>query len=135
MDAAVDPQATHHQPHDPAQHPLYDAHAQEWERTYAMFTHLSLLAAHFVPIVPTLILWLIKRDTSAFIDDHGKEAVNFQISLIIYLVSATVLAMCVIGVPIIIAAYALAIVGMILAAVAANRGQFYRYPMCIRFIK
>lgn len=106
----------------------------EWERTYAMWTHLLLLAGHFVPIVPTLILWLVKRDQSPFVDDHGKEALNFQISIVIYIVAGIVLTAVCIGIPIIIAAYALAIVGMILAAVAANRGQYFRYPMTIRLI-
>lgn len=107
---------------------------QEWERTYAMWTHLLLLAGHFVPIVPSLVLWLIKREQSAFVDDHGKEAVNFQISIVLYLVAGVVLSFICIGIPLIMAAYALAIVGMILAAVAANRGEYFRYPMCIRLI-
>lgn len=106
----------------------------EWERTYAMWTHLLLLAGHFVPIVPTLILWLIKRDQSAYVDDHGKEALNFQISIVIYMVIGIVLSFICIGIPLIIATYALAIVGMILAAVAAHRGEYFRYPMTIRLI-
>lgn len=106
----------------------------EWERTYAMWTHLLLLAGHFIPVVPSLVLWLVKRDQSAFVDDHGKEAVNFQISIAIYIVAGVVLSFICIGIPLIIAAYGLAIVGMILAAVAASRGQYFRYPMCIRLI-
>lgn len=114
---------------------LRDEHAQEWERTYAMFTHLSIVAAHIVPIVPTLILWLVKRDQSPFIDDHGKEALNFQISIVLYMVLGALLSVVCIGIPVILAAYGLAIVGTILAAVAANRGEYYRYPACIRLIR
>lgn len=106
----------------------------EWERTYAMWTHLLLLAGHFVPIVPTLILWLIKRDQSLFVDDHGKEALNFQITIVIYMVAGVILTAVCVGIPLIIATYALAIVGMILAAVAARRGEYFRYPMTIRLI-
>lgn len=115
---------------------LRDHHAQEWERTYAMFTHLSLIAAHVVPVVPTLILWLVKRDQSPFIDDHGKEAINFQISLILYfLLGLLLIPLCGIGGFVIAGVYILGIVGMILAAVASNRGEYYRYPVCVRLIR
>ena len=114
---------------------VVDPNAQEWERTYAMFTHLSLLATHFGLIIPfpALIMWLIKKGETPFIDDHGREALNFQISLCIYAVASIVLTFCGVGVVLLIATYVLAIVGMILAAIAANKGQYYRYPMTIRF--
>lgn len=109
---------------------------QEWERTYAMWTHLLLLAGFFLPVVPSLILWLIKRDQSSFVDDHGKEAVNFQISLVIYmLVSVPLIIICGLGYVTMFAACVVGIVGMILAAVGANRGQYFRYPMSIRLIR
>lgn len=106
------------------------------QRTYALFTHLSLILAHMgIMVIPPLILWLVKRKESHFIDDHGKEAVNFQISLLIYaLISAILIPACGIGVVGFIAVYALGIVGMIMASVAANRGEFFRYPATIRFI-
>jgi len=103
-----------------------------------MFLHLTLLAVHLlpVPVVPALIMWLIKRDQSSFIDDHGKEAVNFQISLVLYsLVGFPLMFVCGIGIAVWVAAYVLGIVGLILASVAANKGQFYRYPVCLRFVK
>jgi uncharacterized protein len=116
---------------------LVDPHAQEWERTYAMFTHLALISIHFgLAIVPTLIMWLVKRDKSPFVDDHGREAMNFQISLLVYALAALVLSIvtCGAGMVLYIPIYILGIVGMILASVAANKGQYYRYPMTIRFL-
>lgn len=107
----------------------------EWERTYAMWTHLLLLAGVFIPVVPTLILWLVKREQSVFVDDHGKEAVNFQISIWLYLLIGGLLSMICIGIPLVIVACGLAIVGMIIAAVAAHRGQYFRYPMSIRLVR
>ncbi len=106
------------------------------ERTYAMFEHLSLLVVHFigVPVVVPLIMWLAKRDQSAYIDDHGKEALNFQISLVIYALISGVLFLCGIGIVLLIGVYVLGIIGMILAAVAAHKGRLYRYPMCLRLI-
>lgn len=109
---------------------------QEWERTYAMWTHLLLLAGHFIPVVPSLILWLVKRDQSSYVDDHGKEAVNFQLSIVIYMVvSIPLIVICGLGYVTMCAAYILALVGMILAAVASSRGQYFRYPMSIRLIR
>lgn len=116
--------------------PLHDPQAAEWERTYSLFMHLTLLAVHvFIPVVPALIMWLIKRDQSPFVDDHGKEALNFQISLVIYGAAAAILSAFCIGVPLLIAVYVLAIVGMILAASAAQKGRYYRYPACLRLVK
>ena len=120
-----------------APHPMEAAGVQEWERTYAMFTHLTLLAYHFipVPVVPALVMWLIKKDESAFIKDHGREVVNFHITLVIYgLISLPLVYACGIGLVFLLAAYVLGIVGMILGAVAANKGRFYRYPACLRLI-
>jgi uncharacterized Tic20 family protein len=114
---------------------LVDEQAQEWERTYAMCLHLSLLTVHVVmPVIPALVMWLIKRDRSPFVDDHGREAINFQLSLLIYFVASIVLFFCGIGVVIAMAVYVLGIVGMILGAVAAQRGEYFRYPATIRFL-
>jgi uncharacterized Tic20 family protein len=123
-------------PVDPAR--VKDAQAQEWERTYAMFNHLSLLTVHaLLPVIPALVMWLIKRDRSPFIDDHGREAVNFQISLVLYaLLGVPVVALltCGVGAVLWVAVWALGIVGMILGAIAAHKGEYFRYPACIRFL-
>lgn len=114
-----------------------DPDATPDQRTYALFTHLSLILAHMgIMVIPPLVLWLIKRRESHFIDDHGREALNFQISLLIYaLVSTILVPVCGIGIVGWVATYALGIVGMIMAAVAANRGEFFRYPATIRLVK
>src|SRR3954469_8419096 len=120
---------------------VVDAQAAEWERTYSMFTHLTLLALAIplfpVPVIPALVLWLIKRDRSPFVDDHGREAVNFQLSLVLYALVAVPLAglvTCGLGFLLWLPVYALGMVGMILAAIAAHKGQYYRYPATIRFL-
>lgn len=113
-----------------------DGAADSSERTYAMLTHLSLLGWHFgLIVIPALVMWLVKRDESPFLDDHGKEALNFQISLLIYGVLGLVLTpACGIGVAVWAAAYVLGLVGMIMGAVAANKGEYFRYPACIRLV-
>jgi uncharacterized protein len=116
---------------------VVDPHATEGERVYSMFMHLSLIAAHVViPIVPALVMWLVRRDKSPFIDDHGREALNFQFSLLLYAIGAFILGIitCGVGMVLWIPVYVLGIVGMILASIAAHRGEFYRYPMTIRFL-
>jgi len=117
---------------------VVDLGATASERSFAMITHLSLIAAHFTGllVVIPLIMWLIKRHESTFIDDHGKEVVNFQISLVIYalIVTAVTILTCGVGAIAFIAIYVLAVVGMIMGAVAANRGEIYRYPATMRFI-
>lgn len=116
-------------------HPMAGPETTTTERNFALAAHLLLLAGQVVPVVPSLILWLVKRDESAFIDDHGKEAVNFQISLIIYvIISFILMPACGIGGILFAGVYVLAIVTMILASIAASNGRYYRYPMCIRMI-
>ncbi len=114
---------------------------EAWERTYATFQHLTLLLVFAViPVVPSLAMWLIKREQSHYIDDHGKETVNFQLSLLIYTAIGWILTAitCGIAIPIsiliTIACYALGIVGMIMGAVAANNGRYFRYPMTLRIV-
>lgn len=97
-----------------------------------MVIHLASLVAGF--IVP-LILWLVKRDESAFIDAHGKEAMNWNISLIIYSIVSFVLVLVLVGIFLLLALMLADVVFSILAAVAANKGEYYRYPMAIRFIR
>jgi uncharacterized Tic20 family protein len=79
-------------------------------------------------------MWLIKKDTSPFLDDHGRESVNFQISLLIYMILGGVLTLCGVGFIIMVAVPVLGLVGSIMAAVAANRGEYFRYPATIRLI-
>ncbi len=108
----------------------------EAERTWAMFMHLTTIVAHSLcPVVPALVMWLVKRKDSAYLDDTGKEVVNFQISLIVYYICAAILTVVLIGFPLFLGVFALAIVGLIKGTIAANRGQYFRYPMCIRFIR
>lgn len=123
----------------------------EEERTFATLVHLSglLWLLGFPGIVGVLLVWLLKRDQSAFVDFHGKEALNFQISLIIYGIVLTGLALVgfvlmfiLVGfflfVPAVVASVGLLIlqvVTAVLGAVEANRGGYYRYPLTIRFIR
>lgn len=110
------------------------------ERQWAMGCHLIALCGIVVPIpaanlLGPLILWLIKREDGAFIDDQGKESVNFQISLFIYALACGVLALIGIGLLLLVPLALFGITCVIVAAIKASEGSAFRYPACIRFIK
>lgn len=110
-------------------------------RTWAMVCHLAAFVAFigipFGNILGPLVVWLIKRKDYPFVEDQGKEALNFQISITIYGLFAGVFAIITFGLGIIVL-FLLGIAGIVLsiiAAVAANNGEYYRYPLTIRFLK
>lgn len=103
------------------------------ERHYALAMHLSPLAALlFGPLIAApLVLWLLRKDQSAFDDDHGREATNAVLSFVLYNIVAIVTLIGIVALPVL---YVLGIVNIIRGAVAASRGEYFRYPMTIRFI-
>lgn len=108
------------------------------DRSMAMLCHLLGI---FTGFVGPLVIWLVKKDHSPFIDHHGREALNFQITLFlvfIVLFGVTfVLMLLFIGfflVPLLVVLPILAWVAEIMACVAANRGEWHRYPCCIRLV-
>lgn len=109
------------------------------ERKWAMFCHLSALSAYigvpFGSILGPLIVWLLKRDESAFVDQHGREAINFHLSMALYVILATLLCVILIGFPILFVLIALSLVSIVIATVRASDGRSYRYPMTIQFMK
>lgn len=98
------------------------------ERNYALFMHLGSL---FVGFLVPLIMWLIKKDDSAFIDHHGRSLMNWNISLIIYSVVSVILILVIIGVFMLLALIVLHLVFSILGAVAANKGDSFSYPLAL----
>ena len=108
-------------------------------RTWNVLCHATALAGFFVPwaghILGPLIIWLAKRSDSPEIDEHGKESLNFQISMLIYNVIAGVLCLVLIGFIILAILHILNLVLVIVASIQTSEGKFYRYPMTIRLIK
>jgi uncharacterized Tic20 family protein len=125
----------------PDEHPIPTAGPAtptEQERTWAMLTHLLagvLVLATPVPgVVFAIVMWLLKKDESAYLDDHGREATNFWVSVLIYSLVIGVIAFitCGFGALLYIPLLVLAIVGVIQATLAAKRGEYYRYPATLR---
>jgi uncharacterized protein len=104
----------------------------------AMWCHLGTFAGALVPftnfLVPFLI-WITKKDEYEFVDDQGRESLNFQISLAIYSIIGALLIFLVVGIFFLVVVALFAIVQVIKASIAASNGTKYRYPFCFRFIK
>jgi len=103
-------------------------------RTWCVLCHASALLGlffHFLGhLIGPLIVWLVKRGDSPEIDAHGKESLNFQISMLIYDAIAALLCIILIGIPILIILWVLNTV----LVIKASEGKLYRYPFTIRLI-
>jgi hypothetical protein len=122
--------------------PWKPAEAGKEACTWAMVCHLaglSWLLWWIMPlvggVVGALIVWQIKKGADPFIDVHGKEALNFQISMLIYGLIAGLLLFACIGIVLLPAVMVADVVFSLVAAVKASKGQAYKYPMTIRFVK
>ena len=109
-------------------------------KMWGMFCHLAALAMFtsipFANVIGPLIIWLIKKEDFAFVNDQGKESLNFQISMAIYSLVSTV-TLC-LGPVFFIVFFGLMIVDLvfvIIASIKANEGVAYRYPCCLRLVK
>lgn len=112
--------------------------SQKEERQWAMFSHLGTFVVFMIPfgnIIAPLIIWQIKKDESAFVVQHSKESLNFQISLMVYGLASCLLILILIGVFLLIGLFIFNVIAVITAGVKANEGDFYKYPLTIRFFK
>ena len=119
-------------PLPPGQRPL----PPDQERLWAMLAHLlSFVAAYlFLGFVAPLIVLLVFGPRSAYVRAHAVESLNFNLTWLLYAVIAVVLAFLLIGIPILIALGIAYLVLVIIASVRANNGEFFRYPLTIRFV-
>jgi uncharacterized protein len=110
----------------------------ETERNWAMLCHLSAFAGFFFPfggVIAPLICWLTRRDESSWINVNGKAALNFQLSMLLYMILVAPLCIIIIGFPIIFALGVIKVICIILASVKAPKGELFRYPLVIPFIQ
>lgn len=107
------------------------------ERTWSIAAHASALASlvGIPPVIAPLIVWLIKKDASPIVDAHGKEAVNFNISFLIYTIVSGLLVLVLIGLVLLPIVAITWFVLVIVATLKVSNGEPYRYPATIRFIK
>jgi uncharacterized protein len=110
----------------------------ETERNWAMLCHLSAFAGFFFPfggIIGPLICWLSRKDDSAWVNLNGKNSLNFQLSMLLYVVLAIPLLFIIIGIPIIMLLVTLNIICIIIASVRSSKGEIFKYPLVIPFIQ
>jgi len=114
-----------------------------------MFAHLSALvgglltsaAGGWGTFIGPLVIWLVKKDTMPFVDDQGKEALNFNITMAIICLVLVILSIVTLGIGLIIAIPLWIIIGIawlvftIIASIKANEGVAYRYPFALRLVK
>jgi uncharacterized protein len=106
------------------------------ERLWAMLAHLlSFVAAYlFLGFVAPLVVLLVFGPRSPYVRAHAVESLNFNLTWLLYAIVGVVLALLVIGFLILIALGIAYLVLVVIASVRANNGEFYRYPLTIRFI-
>ena len=107
------------------------------ERNWAMFAHLSTFTGHFIPfghIAGPLIIWCLKKEEMPFVNDQGKEALNFQITMTLAFIVAGFSILILVGLVLLPAVWLFDIIVTIIGAVKANEGVAYRYPCSIRFV-
>jgi uncharacterized Tic20 family protein len=110
----------------------------ETERNWAMLCHLAAFAGFFFPfggIIGPLICWLSRKDESAWVNLNGRNSLNFELSLLLYIVLAIPLIFIIVGIPIIILLIILQIICLIMASVKASKGELFTYPLSIPFIQ
>lgn len=101
------------------------------DKNIAVLTHL---AGTIFSIFPGLIVWLLKKDENTYITGQAKEALNFQITLLIAYFVSTILAFILIGFLLMGIIWIANIILCIIAAIAASKGENYRYPFALRLI-
>ncbi|NLS92219.1 MAG: DUF4870 domain-containing protein [Planctomycetaceae bacterium] len=112
--------------------------ASKEQTTWALAAHLSGLLPYvgipFGNIIAPLAIWLMNRDKMPFVDDQAKEAINFQLTITLYAIISGVLILAVVGFVLLPVVIVFDVVASIIAAIKAQQGIAYRYPMTIRFI-
>lgn len=102
-----------------------------------MLAHLTSFAGHLIPfghIGGPLLIWLLKKDTMPLVNDQGKEALNFQITMTLAFIVAGLSLFVLIGFILLPAVWLFDVIFTIVAAVKANEGVAYRYPFCLRLV-
>jgi uncharacterized Tic20 family protein len=111
---------------------------EEQTRQWACFLHLSILAGFVVPfagLVVPIVIWQLKKAELPGIDVHGKNALNWILSKLIYVAVCALLILVIIGIPLLIALGVVAVIFPIVAAIKANNGEVWKYPLAIPFLK
>ncbi|MEZ4599782.1 MAG: DUF4870 domain-containing protein [Syntrophotaleaceae bacterium] len=108
------------------------------ESNWATLCHISGLAGYFIPfgnVLAPLAIWLFLKERYPLVDRHGKESLNFQISISIYALAASALIFIIVGLPILLLLAVFNFVMILIGAVKCRNGEDYRYPLNLRLLK
>jgi len=108
------------------------------EKQWALICHLSGLSGYLIPfgnVIIPIVIWSMKKEEMPMVDEHGKEVINFQLSMTIWIIISVILVFLLVGILLIVVLALLQVVLVIVGALKADSGQLYRYPLTIRFIK
>jgi uncharacterized Tic20 family protein len=120
------------------EHPVINREEKKEARTWGMFCHLAALLGLVGPLLNILgpfVVWLLKKNEYTFVEEQGKESMNFQISMTLLTLLAALLIVIKIGFLLLFAIGIVNIVFVIIASVKTSNGESYQYPFKIRFIK
>jgi len=108
-------------------------------RIWGMLCHLTaLLGMIGIPlgnVLGPLIIWLVKKNTYPFVNEQGRESLNFQLSMTIYAIAAALLIFVKIGMPLLLLVAGINFILIIIASIRAFNGETYTYPLAIRLIR
>ena len=103
-----------------------------------MLCHLLAFSGFIVPfgtILGPLIFWLVKKDSDPYVDEQGKESLNFQISMMIYAIVSGILILLAVGVILLPVVLLANLILTIIGTIKASKGEPWKYPVTIRLVK
>lgn len=116
---------------EPGEQEIQQPETSKEARNMAMLCHLLGIVGFFAP----LVIWLIEKDKHRFVDEHGRAAMNYQISIMIYYLVSSALCFVIVGFFLVAALAILHVIFVIIGAVKASKGKPWRYPIAITFLR
>ena len=107
------------------------------DKQWALNAHLGTLAGYIIPlgnIIVPLVVYVSKKDESEYIGEHARESLNFQITFTLLIIAAVITIVLMVGILFLIVLPIVNLIFIILAALAIDKGEFYRYPLAIKFV-
>jgi len=110
---------------------------QSNQKSEAAIAHLLYFSSFLIGplwIIVSIIFYIVKKDEQSFVSYHAKEALNFSLTILLAIFVSLLLVLVIIGIFTLLALVVIGFIFPIIAALAANKGEYYKYPICIRFI-
>ena len=112
-----------------------DKQARIWGMLCHLTALLGMIGIPFGNVLGPLIIWLVKKNAYPFVNEQGRESLNFQLSMTIYAIAAALLIFVKIGMPLLLLVAGINFILVIIASIRAFNGETYTYPLAIRLIK